>query len=60
MCLYDLQSPATRSWHLHTFFKSLEECMQMPTSSDLVCGQDDKIAAVFAKDVGESHRTPQG
>lgn len=52
MCLYDLQYPV--------IYLSLQECVRTSTSSVLVCGQDDKITTVFAKDVGEFHGTPQG
>lgn len=51
MCLYDLQYPV--------IFKSLEEYVGMPTSNDLVCGQDDKLRTLFAKDVDESHGNSQ-
>lgn len=52
MCLYDLEHPV--------IFKSLEEYVRTPTFSDLVCGQDDRLTMVFAKDVDESHGNSQG
>ena len=52
MCLYDLQYSGN--------VNSLEECVQTPTSGDLVCGQDDELTTAFAKDVDEFHQNPQG